>query len=153
MPCPLPCAQPALWQIREGSRFLSALNSVDETPGDVSYTSIWSRTDELVQTFALGEDTSVLDGASNVAIQDLCPGRPVSHFTLEADAVGFALVMDALTHTGPTNPARFDEATCLQSTMPGVSLTEGRGDPIAGYATFATAERAREEPPLAPYTM
>ncbi|MGH2688165.1 MAG: esterase/lipase family protein, partial [Actinomycetota bacterium] len=31
--CPLPCFPGALWQMREGSDFLTALNAGDETPG------------------------------------------------------------------------------------------------------------------------
>ncbi|MGH2770269.1 MAG: esterase/lipase family protein [Actinomycetota bacterium] len=150
MGCPLPCAPPADWQFRDSARFLRALNSVDETPGRVSYTSIWSRNDELVQTLALGRPTSELDGASNVAIQDLCAGRGVSHVGLAADAVAFSLVMDALAHAGPTDVTRFDRSTCSELMMPGVSLPAS-GDPVGWLTAPATAPRVAEEPPLASY--
>ena len=39
---------PALWQMRMESKFMGALNSGEETPGDVSYTSVYTVTDELV---------------------------------------------------------------------------------------------------------
>ena len=39
----------ACLQMKAGSQFLNTLNATDETPGSVSYTSIYTATDELVQ--------------------------------------------------------------------------------------------------------
>src|SRR5207247_4955501 len=108
---------PSAWQMRHGSLFLAALNSEDETPGSVSYSSIYSQTDELVQP----PETAIIDGASNVMIQDLCPLRPVHHVGLNEDAVVFALVMDALDHPGPADPTRIDPMICTELFMPGVT--------------------------------
>lgn len=138
----------ACWQMAVGSNYLAALNESDETPGDVSYTSIYTIFDELV-TPQLPESTSELEGASNIAVQDVCPGRPVEHTGLvTGDAVAFALALDALTHPGATDPARFDIATCAQALMPGaepLALFNGEGS-----ASFE-GEFVDEEPPLKAY--
>jgi hypothetical protein len=151
LPCPVPCLPASLWQMRQGSQFLTALNSGDETPGDVSYTSIWSATDELVQVLALGAPTSVLDGGSNVMVQDVCPGRLVDHVGLAIDAATFALAMDALTHPGGADRVRFDPTTCLQLTIPGLSLPDVRGDAVGQLLGSLTANRVAQEPPLKEY--
>ncbi len=103
---------PAVWQMASGSHFLKALNSVSETPGRVAYTQIYSQTDELVEP----SSTAPLRGGantSNVAIQSICPGRPVHHAGLLSDPVTWELVLDALTHPGPANPAHVDRTACL----------------------------------------
>lgn len=142
---------PASWQMGHGSRFLEALNSEDETPGDVSYTSIYSDTDELVQP----PETAILDGASNVRIQDLCPLRPVHHVGLNEDAVVFALVLDALENDGPADPANVDPSICLETLMPGVSPFDAVAGNLLVYGngalTVAAHERVSEEPSLADY--
>ena len=69
---------PACWQMRPGSAFLAALNAGDETPGEVSYTSLFSLTDVVVPQLP-PPPTSALAGAANVLLQDVCPGRPVDH--------------------------------------------------------------------------
>jgi triacylglycerol lipase len=136
------------WQMRPGSAFLTALNAGDETPGDISYTSVFTTFDELVQP-QLPTSTSALDGAANIRVQDVCPARPADHVTLSTtDAVGFALALDAFTHAGPADPARIDPAVCLQAIAPGMQplslLQSGFGGwPRTGWST--------SEPPLKPY--
>jgi triacylglycerol esterase/lipase EstA (alpha/beta hydrolase family) len=146
-----PSCVPALWQMKMESNFVGALTSGDETPGRVSYTSVYTQTDELVQPF----ETAELDGGSNIAVQEVCPGRVVEHIEMVFDAAVYALVLDALAHPGPADPSRFDGSTCLQRTMPGttqedmvaaeqdfwshapVKLSEGHVDsepPVADYA-------------------
>jgi hypothetical protein len=147
----VPCLPAALWQMRQGSRFLGALNAGDETPGDVSFTSIWTATDELVQVLALGNPTSVLEGASNVMVQDVCAGRLVSHVGLAVDAPTFALVKDALTHPGGADPGRLDPTSCLELGIAGLRYTDIRGDPLGMLLTPLTVERVTQEPPLRDY--
>jgi triacylglycerol lipase len=139
----------ACYQMRTTALFMAALNAGDETPGAVSYTSIYSTTDELVQPTT----TASMNGAANIAIQDVCPGRPVEHASMAADAAAFALVMDAFTHPGPTDPGRVDRGVCAQGSFPGI-------DPLAGFGELAREfVEARSfpyhpvagEPPLAPY--
>ena len=56
---------PAAWQQKRGSKLLKALNSYpDETPGNVSYTTVRSLTDETVQPQGGRHPTSALAGAS-----------------------------------------------------------------------------------------
>jgi triacylglycerol lipase len=142
---------PAVWQMRHGSRFLAALNAGDPTPGPVSHTSLRSLTDELVQPPA----TAVLPGASNVLIQDLCPGRPVHHGGMLHDAVAFAVLLDALARPGPADPRRIGPPPCARATMPGVTLVDAlAGNAILysnGLRSLLRAPMARREPPLAAY--
>jgi triacylglycerol lipase len=131
---------PAVWQMRTGSNFLTALNAGDETPGAVSYTNVYSLTDELVEP----STTVPLTGASNVAVQSLCPGRVVHHGGLLDDAVAGALVLDALGHPGGADPARISPATCAEAFMPGVTAE----DAISGNATlYSHAAQAFSEHP------
>jgi hypothetical protein len=95
-----PCA-PANWQQIHGSHLLRALNSQpDETPGNVSYTTVRSLTDETVQPQGGKHPTSALLGASNIVIQNVCPGRTTSHIGTAVDSVTFAAFADAIAHNG-----------------------------------------------------
>ncbi len=111
---------PACYQMASQSNFIEALNRDDETPGDIiSYTSLYSLTDELVQP-AAPDPTAAIDGAENILVQDLCPGRPVDHLGFAYDAVVHSMVIDALTNPGPADPTRFDPLTCAQVWFDGV---------------------------------
>ena len=140
----------ACWQLAKGSKFIAALNRGDESPGTISYTSIYTAFDVLVPY--LPDRTAMLSGATNVLIQDVCPGRPVDHQTITADAVSYALALDAFTHPGPASVARFDAATCSQMGMPGAEYEDGVQpvvDEIAsGGPTFTWLTA---EPPLKAY--
>lgn len=95
-----PCA-PANWQQLRGSNLLRAINGQpDETPGDVSYTTVRSATDETVQPQTGSRPTSALKGARNVLIQDVCPGRRTTHIGTATDSVTFALFKDAVATNG-----------------------------------------------------
>ena len=147
--------QPAIWQMSYDSAFLAALNAGDETPGEIDYTSVFSLNDELVQP-AAPEATAALDGASNVLVQDVCPGRPVHHGDQPADAVVFALVHDALTHAGGADPARLDPAVCTSAFLPGMTPDDALAGQVILYGNGAETvgfegTRVPEEPPLRPY--
>lgn len=140
----------ALWQMRMESKFMAALNSGDETPGDVSYTSVYTLTDELVQPYS----TADLEGGTNITVQDVCPGRVVEHIEMIFDASVYGLVLDALAHPGPASKSRFDTALCLQRTMPGVTPA----DLVAGEIDFWShappklgESQIKSEPALAAY--
>ena len=95
-----PCA-PANWQQLRHSNLLDALNGQpDETPGNVSYTTVRSLADETVQPQDGKHPTSSLQGASNILIQAICPGRQTSHIGTAVDSVTFAAFTDAVAHTG-----------------------------------------------------
>ena len=144
---------PAVWQMATTAKFLHALNSVDETPGRVSITNVYSRTDELVEP----STTVPLAGndVTNVAVQDLCP-RVVHHAGMLSDATVYALVIDALTHRGPAKPARISSATCTQPFAPGLTAADvATGNEVlyvdAATQGFAQAQGVKAEPPLKPY--
>jgi triacylglycerol lipase len=146
-------APPAAWQMRTDARFIAALNSGDETPGTVSYTSIYTLLDELVQP-VVPTATAALAGGRNILVQDLCPGRVVEHVGLAYDAAVHDMVIDAFTRRGPADPARFDRSTCLQVAFDGVApeplLSTGIAE-LQDGSGFNGAPNATEEPPLKPY--
>jgi triacylglycerol lipase len=84
-----------------GSDFLTALNAGDETPGDVDYTVVQTRYDEVVTPFA----SAFLDGATNVLLQDKCPHDVAEHLTIVADQGAVQWIDDALGRSGPADPA------------------------------------------------
>jgi hypothetical protein len=104
---------PAVWQQAAGSHFLKALNDGrDETPGKTSWTTVRSATDELVQPQTGPAPTSALDGAVNILIQDVCPGRRTAHLATAVDSVTIATLADAVTHKGPARVSRLPRDVC-----------------------------------------
>lgn len=87
-----------------GSPFLTRLNKGDETPGEVSYTQIITRYDEVVVPATSG---FLAEGprTTNVAIQDLCPADLAEHVLLPMSSTAVAVVLDALDRPGPADPA------------------------------------------------
>ncbi len=150
-----PCL-PALWRLRwGGSNFLRALNAGDETPGEVSYTSIYSLTDPVIQP-VVPKPPAALEGAVNVAIQDLCPGRVVEHAQQAYDPVDWAVGIDALAHPGPADLSRFDPAVCSEAVMPFVDpATAAVGGAniylVAGQRQGTYQGKTEHEPPLRDY--
>jgi triacylglycerol lipase len=140
----------ALWQMRMESKFMGALNAGDETPGDVSYTSVYTLTDELVQPY----ETADLEGGANITVQDVCPGRAVEHIEMVFDAAAYAVVLDALTHPGAADLSRVDRSACLQRTMPGVTAADLAAGEV-DFWTFAPGalgeNQIDSEPPVAAY--
>ena len=118
---------PADWQQSSGSAFIAALNSGAETFAGISYTEIFTRTDEVVQPSATDASaTSALHtgaGAiTNVATQDICPLDLDEHLTVGTiDPVAYALALDALDHRGPAQPSRINRGVCFQLYQPGVN--------------------------------
>jgi triacylglycerol lipase len=130
------------WQMRTNSNFLTALNRGDETPGPIDYTSIYSKTDELIQPVG----TQDVKGGTNLLLQDLCPGRRVDHGGIAGDDVTYRLVIDALTNTGTANPDRA-KVKCARDAFPGVGKPPQFGPPPKGIDPHF----AEREPPLKPY--
>jgi hypothetical protein len=158
--CKLSCAS-AIWQQRRAANFLAALNSGQETFPGISYTNVYTLTDEVVVPNFGPAASSALHGGggtiTNVPIQQVCPADLTEHIGVGVyDNTAYALALDALTHAGPAVPSRVSATVCLNPLMPGV-------DPAtfpANYAatlgtvstTLATYPRASSEPPLACYT-
>ncbi|WP_370617695.1 esterase/lipase family protein [Mumia sp. Pv 4-285] len=148
--CIVPCI-PAATQFSLGSRFLDALNAGDPTPGPISYTSIYSLTDEAILPFT----TAIVDGAKNISVQSVCPGRIVTHVGFLYDSVAFRLTVDALSHSGSASPGRMPFGKCLDVNLPGVTVAEA----TAATAVVVAAAGVRlvggatawVEPPLKAY--
>ena len=141
---------PALWQMKRESKFMAAFNTGDETPGDVSYTSVYTITDELVQPFW----TADLRGGVNIKIQDLCPGRVGEHFEMLYDSAAYGVALDALSHPGPADLSRIDRSLCLQPTMPGTTTADLAAGEVEAWTVGSPAlneHHVDREPPVADY--
>ncbi len=145
---------PALWQQVRSSKFLAALNRGDESPGKVSYTSVYSLTDDIIQP-AAPDAVAAIDGASDIAVQDVCPGRYVGHVQSASDAAYFGVVLDALVHVGPADPSRVDRDLCTRVFMPYVDRATAvrRTAEVYIFAGVVQGnhEKTTSEPPLRRY--
>lgn len=145
---------PAGLQLRRGSAFLAALNAGDETPGEISYTSVFTRTDELVQPALPGDETAALDGAVNVAVQDLCPGRVVTHISALFDITTYGVILDALDNPGPADVNRLDPG-CIGfpfvTTTDPLGIMQGPPFLIGALSSSFAHPRSTQEPEVAPY--
>lgn len=155
----------AMYQFAPDAQFTAAVNSVDETPGDIDYTSLYTQFDELVQPVT-PVPTAALDWqqnnpkVANILLQDVCPGRIVDHVTIGlTDRLAFELTLDAITHPGPANVERAGgTALCgLVSLVPdqivaSTALTEMLGLLPIEMATGAPElHLAQREPELREY--
>ena len=153
------CA-PAIWQQRDNANFIKALNSYQETFPGISYTAVYTHTDEVVFPNLNSNGSSSLHGGggaiTNVAVQDLCPLDLNEHLGIGTyDPVAYALAIDAIEHPGPADPSRISPSVCTQLLMPGVNpLTFPTDYASAGAVvatTLATYPHVPAEPPLACY--
>ena len=156
----LPGCAPSFWQQRRGSAFLEALNSRQETFRGISYSNVYTRTDEVVVPNLGPRASSSLNGGggaiANVAIQEVCPLNVSEHLAVGTyDNTAYALAVDALTHPGPADPARVGSSACRRLFMPGVNqLTFALdfGKLLAHVArVVATYPHVPKEPALACY--
>jgi triacylglycerol lipase len=154
----------SIWQMSGGSRFLGALNAGDETPGSVSYTSIYSQFDELIQPTAPVPTAALSWGqadnhVANILVQDICPGRLTDHLAIGLwDRVTFALLLDALSHPGPASPARAGGSVlCGLPLLPDPVVDPNLAGDLLGVIPTEPAHLPRgihlttTEPPLASY--
>ncbi|MGQ0697010.1 MAG: esterase/lipase family protein [Panacagrimonas sp.] len=81
-------------------------------PGDLDYTAIYTRFDELVRPLE-PVPTAALDfgrnnpHVTNILLQDVCPGYLSDHATIGlTDPVAFALALDAIGNPGPADVMR-----------------------------------------------
>jgi hypothetical protein len=137
--CKVGCAA-SIWQQRSNAKFIAALNSRRETFAGVSYTNVYTLTDEVVvPNFGPAASSSLHGGGgaiTNVAIQAVCPTDPTEHIGIGVyDHTAYALALDAITHAGPADPGRVAQSTCLDPLMPGL-------DPVAFPANFAATNVA-----------
>jgi triacylglycerol lipase len=95
---------PACRQQVAGSAFLRDLNAGDETPGDVSYTQVVTRRDEVVVPYTSGF-LAPGENVTNVTLQDACPNDTSDHLRVPYDPPAIALALNALGRPGPADPA------------------------------------------------
>ena len=149
---------PADWQQMNTSHFIAALNSYQETFPGISYTDVYTHTDEVVEPNMNSNGSSSLHAGggdiANVAVQDICPADPSEHNGLGTyDAVAYALAIDALTHAGPADPARIPLTVCAQPFQPGVNPVTGPGAGLKALIDDETSPSRTifAEPPLKCY--
>jgi hypothetical protein len=156
-----PCASPdgcaeSFWQQTIGSHFLEALNSGPETFAGISYTSAFTRNDEIVvpNQDAAGGSTALRSGAgriANVLVQDICPGDGADHLAMGTyDSTAYAIAVDALDHDGPADPARVDRGACSAAFMPGVDPAAFPADYVSFVGAVANATGAARRVPAEP---
>jgi hypothetical protein len=157
--CAQSCA-PAFWQQRSDAAFIAALNSAQETFPGISYTDIYTDTDEVVvPNFGPAASSSLAGGGgavANVAIQSVCPADLTEHLGIGIyDNAAYQLALDGLTHPGPAMASRVAATTCLNPLMPGIDASTFPADyanTVASVAsTVAASPRTTSEPPLACY--
>jgi pimeloyl-ACP methyl ester carboxylesterase len=133
-----PTCSAATWQQRDDSNFTDALNSFQESFPGISYTEVYTHTDEVVQPNSDSNGSSSIHGGggliTNVATQEICPLDVYEHLAIGTiDPAAYALAIDALDHAGPADPSRVS-LTCppLNPLQPGV-------DPVTFPVNAATA--------------
>jgi triacylglycerol lipase len=150
------CA-PALWQQAAGSKLLAVLNAQrDETPGPTAWTTVRSTTDEVVQPQTGAHPTSALEGATNIAIQSVCPGRQVTHIGTILDSVTFAAFTDAVAHRGAARVSRLPKDVCAHPYAPGLddqaaNAAVGASLGVIGNRLSNQVPKVRAEPPVRAY--
>jgi triacylglycerol lipase len=92
--CPVACRQ-----LAPGSAEVTELDRA-HVGAAVPWLSIWTADDET----STPPETARLDGATNVRVQDVCPGARVGHSNLPRDATVTGLVLRAI-GTGPVDVA------------------------------------------------
>jgi pimeloyl-ACP methyl ester carboxylesterase len=150
----------ANWQQRNDSKFIQALNSFQETFPGISYTSVYTHTDEIVQPNNDSNGSSSLHGGggeiTNVATQEICPLDVNEHLAIGTiDPAAYALAIDALTHAGPAVPSRIDPLTCAQLVHPGINPITWPIDAAQAAVNLETSPETKipAEPELRCYTL
>lgn len=118
----LTTCMPAVWQQQDKAEFIKALNSRAETFKGISYTQIYTKTDEVVTPSASAALHTGKGRITNVATQDVCPLAVYEHLLVGTiDNAAYTLAMDALDHDGPAKVSRFKKAECGKLFHPGVN--------------------------------
>ncbi|KAI5370001.1 Putative alpha/Beta hydrolase [Septoria linicola] len=158
---------PAVLQQESGSNFIKTLRSNGGDSAYVPTTSVFSGFfDEIVQPQSgTGASAFIKDarrvGSSNTEVQKICPGKPAgSVFTHEGvlyNAIGFALLKDALTHNGPGQVSRIPNlaSLCENYLTPGLDLADflltENAILIAGLTIVTYPQKVTIEPALKSY--
>jgi hypothetical protein len=155
-----PTCSAATWQQRDDSNFIKALNSFQESFPGISYTEIYTHTDEVVTPNDDSNGSSSIHGGggqiTNVATQEVCPLDLYEHLAIGTiDPVAYALAIDALDHAGPADPARVGAPPCAQVFQPGVNPITFPIDSAQAAFNLETSPETKiaAEPELRCYTL
>ena len=88
-----------------GSQFLSDLNSGGDTVSGVFYTVVSTTHDEVVTPYTSQALSGTPGQVTNVVLQDKCPTDFTDHLGIVYDPVAVQWVENALTQSGPADPA------------------------------------------------
>ncbi|KAF2166108.1 hypothetical protein M409DRAFT_55451 [Zasmidium cellare ATCC 36951] len=162
-----PGSDPAVCQQNYNSTFIRTLRNNGGDSAYVPTTNIYTIFDEIVEpqqdpnaSGALLDARGV--GVSNTEIQSVCtaflPGGTLynSHEGVIYNALGYALVIDALTNGGPGRVSRVNATfQCSQFATPGLSLADIFATealiPIAAFQIIAFLPKSATEPPIKGY--
>ncbi len=168
---PLGCA-PATWQQLSTAHFIKALNSYVETFAGISYTEVYTHTDEVVEPNSAPKPSQCSSclytgkgKITNVATQQICPLDVYEHLGVGTiDPVAYALGVNALRRRGPAAPSQIPSSVCSEAYMPGVNPANVNNElellrAAPGLLGVAVGPVAKEfgvpalhhEPPLACY--
>lgn len=163
---PLGVFPAGFYQFSPTSQFVKVLNLGDETPGNIDYTSIYGKFDELVEPSA-PVPTAALDWqqhnphVANILLQNVCPDYIVDHVTIgTTDRLTFNLTMDAITHPGPANVDRAGGKALCNKLAPLLPQENIGAYTVTGILKALTSEDvssipnlhlAASEPRLKPY--
>ena len=125
----------------------------------MSFTTVRSATDETVRPQTGRRPTSALEGARNILIQDVCPGRTTNHIGTAVDSVSFAAFVDGIEHSGKgkkgaAKVARFPSNVCDHPYAPGLdeaqtsAFLSASGGLVSGQQ--AQAPKVASEPKVRP---
>jgi hypothetical protein len=139
-PCP-----PADWQQKAGSHLIRAIDAQSlRAPGPTAWTTVRSSTDEAVQPETGKHPASALEGATNILIQRICPGRKVTHIGTAVDSVTFAAFVDAITHKGPAKVSRLPKNVCSHPYAPGLDVAST--NLLVADAPVLTSSQSAQQP-------
>jgi triacylglycerol esterase/lipase EstA (alpha/beta hydrolase family) len=97
--CPTGCRQ-----LAPGSQLLTELNAGDETPDGPRWVSLWTTRDGVVTP----PESARLEGAVDVALQDVCRDDASGHSDLPRDPLVLGIVVRALSPAEPAAPTAPD---------------------------------------------
>ena len=125
-PCP-----PSILQQFDNSMFVRKLRQNGGDSEIVPTTTIYSASDQIVQPQSGPNASGFLFNASNNLIQELCPLQPAgliyTHEGLLYNALGYALAVDAITHSGHADRNRMlanNPNICLLLTASGLTVND-----------------------------
>jgi hypothetical protein len=140
------------WQRRVDSQLLALLNRGDESPSPTSWTTLRTLDDTIAQPVRGPNPTSALGGARNLVLQAICPRRRVEHLAMAFDAVAYAVLRDAMTHSGPASARRLARGVCRTLFVGDLTVAQRRRQLSALSARIGAnnllAPRLSAEPPV-----